>query len=163
MCINRLRDHQQHGATTVEMAIVLPLFLMIIFGIIEFSIMLYDKAMVTNAAREGSRFAGLWAPTIDDDSYKYTCGQINGVINNWLSNNLISFSNSDVPNITISQTDSSNAITTCSSSSQILCNKSDDIIIISIEYHYTFLIPYFFDKSNKGIPLTSVSRMKCEH
>jgi len=51
------------GASAVEFAIVLPLFLLFIFGIIEFGIIMYDKAMITNASREGARFGILYAET----------------------------------------------------------------------------------------------------
>lgn len=45
----------RRGAALVEFALVLPLLLVLIFGIIEFGIIIYDKAMVTNAVREGAR------------------------------------------------------------------------------------------------------------
>jgi Flp pilus assembly protein TadG len=45
----------QKGAAAVEFAIIAPLLFVILFGIIEFSILLYDKAMLTNASREGAR------------------------------------------------------------------------------------------------------------
>lgn len=45
----------EKGASIVEFAIVLPLFLVLIFGIIEFGIIMYNKAMITNASREGAR------------------------------------------------------------------------------------------------------------
>ena len=43
------------GAAIVEFAIVLPLLIVLVFGIIEFGFLLYDKAMITNACREGAR------------------------------------------------------------------------------------------------------------
>ena len=49
-----------NGASAVEFAVVLPL-LVLPFGIIEFSLALYDKAMITNASREGAR-AGIGLP-----------------------------------------------------------------------------------------------------
>ena len=52
--------NNQNGAAMVEFAIVLPLLLMLIFGMIEFSVMLYDKAMLTNATREGTRLGILY-------------------------------------------------------------------------------------------------------
>ena len=45
-----------NGAAAVEFAIVVPLLLLLLFGIIEFSLLLYNKAMLTNASREGARF-----------------------------------------------------------------------------------------------------------
>ena len=44
-----------HGGTLVEFAIVLPLLLILVFGIIEFSIILHNKSILTNATREGAR------------------------------------------------------------------------------------------------------------
>jgi len=43
------------GVAAVEFALVLPLLLIVIIGTIDFGFMVYDKAMITNAAREGAR------------------------------------------------------------------------------------------------------------
>lgn len=43
------------GVAAVEFALVVPFLLVVLFGIIDFGFMLYDKAMLTNAAREGAR------------------------------------------------------------------------------------------------------------
>jgi hypothetical protein len=48
-----IRD--QKGAAVVEFAIVLPLLVLLIAGIIEFSLLLYNKQVITNASREGAR------------------------------------------------------------------------------------------------------------
>ena len=55
------------GQAIVELAFVLPLILIFILGIIEFGIIFYNKAMVTNASREGAR-AGM---TYQADSGTY--------------------------------------------------------------------------------------------
>lgn len=46
----------QSGAVAMEFALVLPVLLLILFGIIEFSILFYNKAVITNASREGARY-----------------------------------------------------------------------------------------------------------
>ena len=46
---------RQKGAEIVEFALVLPLLLLILFGIMEFGIVFFDKAIITNASREGAR------------------------------------------------------------------------------------------------------------
>jgi Flp pilus assembly protein TadG len=43
------------GAAMIEFALVLPILLMLLIGIMEAGAMLYDKAVITNAAREGAR------------------------------------------------------------------------------------------------------------
>lgn len=45
----------QDGATLLEFAIIIPVLFALIFGIIEFSLLLYNKHIITNAAREGAR------------------------------------------------------------------------------------------------------------
>ena len=50
----------QKGAAAIEFAIVLPLFIVLTFGIIEFGVIMYNKAILTNASREGARFGILF-------------------------------------------------------------------------------------------------------
>ncbi len=47
--------HAQQGAAVVEFALVLPLLLVLLIGGIDMSLALYDKAVITNASREGAR------------------------------------------------------------------------------------------------------------
>jgi hypothetical protein len=45
----------ERGATTLEFALILPLFIALVFGIIEFGHTWYIYHAVTNASREGAR------------------------------------------------------------------------------------------------------------
>jgi hypothetical protein len=47
----------QHGATTVEFALVTILFFMVTLGIVDFSRMLYTWSAATEATRAGARYA----------------------------------------------------------------------------------------------------------
>jgi len=49
----------ERGATMAEFAIVASVFFMIIFGIVEFSRLLYTHNALTDAARRGARYAVL--------------------------------------------------------------------------------------------------------
>ncbi len=51
--------HRENGSVAVEFALVLPLLLLILFGTIEFGVMMYDQAIITNAAREGARWGAV--------------------------------------------------------------------------------------------------------
>ncbi|MDP3181830.1 MAG: TadE/TadG family type IV pilus assembly protein [Desulfobaccales bacterium] len=51
----------QKGAAGLEFAIIAALFLMIIFGIIEFGLIMYAKGIITNAGREGARFGVIYS------------------------------------------------------------------------------------------------------
>jgi Flp pilus assembly protein TadG len=54
------------GAELVEFAIVLPLLLLVLFGILDFGMLFRRYQIVTNAAREGARVAVLPAFADDD-------------------------------------------------------------------------------------------------
>lgn len=54
--IRRLRQGE-HGQALVEMALVLPLFFLLLFGVIEMGRVGYAYITVCNAAREGGRIA----------------------------------------------------------------------------------------------------------
>jgi Flp pilus assembly protein TadG len=54
-----MRSLGDRGAAAVEFALVLPLLLLLIFGIIDFGRMLNAKITLTEAAREAARSAAL--------------------------------------------------------------------------------------------------------
>ena len=53
--MKRMRLRGERGAAAVEFAITAVVLLMIVFGIIEFGILMFDKHVLTNASREGAR------------------------------------------------------------------------------------------------------------
>lgn len=55
------------GLISVEVAIVAPVFLLFVFGMIEFGRMVMIKQSMTNAAREGARVAVLATTTNPND------------------------------------------------------------------------------------------------
>jgi Flp pilus assembly protein TadG len=55
--IARTRAGRRSGATTVEVAVVLSVFLMFLFGIFEYCRYLMVIQVTTNAARDGARYA----------------------------------------------------------------------------------------------------------
>lgn len=58
--IQSLTKTRKAGASIVEFAIILPLFFALVFGIIEFGILMFNKAMLTNASRNAARLATLY-------------------------------------------------------------------------------------------------------
>jgi Flp pilus assembly protein TadG len=50
------------GAAAVELALVLPLLLLLLFGIVDFGRMLHAQITLTEAAREGARAESLGQP-----------------------------------------------------------------------------------------------------
>ena len=66
------KQAKRRGAAMVEMAMVLPLFFMVVLGIIEFGRAMMVSQMVTNSAREATRLA-----IID--------GQTNATVTTWVT------------------------------------------------------------------------------
>jgi Flp pilus assembly protein TadG len=53
------REARDRGATAVEFALLLPMLLLVVFGIIDFGRALNAQITLTQAAREGARLAAL--------------------------------------------------------------------------------------------------------
>lgn len=112
----------QQGAAMVEFAIVLPLLLVFLFGIIEFSLVAYNKQILTNAAREGAR-AGIVARNTP-----MTVSAIKQIVLNYAQNNLITFGNNVLTDadITIDPDPTSGA-------------SFGDELEVTVEFNYQFL------------------------
>jgi hypothetical protein len=84
----RIKFASQKGAAAVEFAIVMPLLLLIVFGIIEFGLIFFNQQVITNASREGAR-AGIVSqdPRLDAD-------QVKAVVTKYCLNHLITFDGS---------------------------------------------------------------------
>ena len=137
--------NNQNGAAMVEFAIVLPLLLILIFGMIEFSVMFYDKAMLTNATREGARLGILY-----NSPDRITEAQITQTINGYLQNNLISFDG----NADWSYLPPDTPLVTCTDS---------DMLTVSITYPYKFLVlPNFITSLAPTLTLGATTTMRCE-
>jgi hypothetical protein len=53
---NHLISHNANGQTLVEFAIVIPILLLLVFGLIEFGRLMFSYAAVTTASREATRY-----------------------------------------------------------------------------------------------------------
>ena len=67
----------RRGAAVVEFAVVVPIFLMMVFGMIEFGRAIMVQQVLTNASREGARLAVLDSPTP-------TAGQVTTTVTTYL-------------------------------------------------------------------------------
>lgn len=78
----------QKGSMLVEFAFILPILLVVLFGVVSFSIALYNKTVLTMAAREGARTGALF---IVDRTDTDIINNATDAANRVLQNNLISF------------------------------------------------------------------------
>jgi Flp pilus assembly protein TadG len=59
-----VKSPRDRGATAVEFALLFPMLLLIVFGIIDFGRALNAQITLTQAAREGARLAALGQPNV---------------------------------------------------------------------------------------------------
>lgn len=87
----KLRSHK--GQAIIEFAFVLPFMVIIVLGIIEFGVLFYNQAMVTNASREGARvgmtfqtdsFGDYWSETTMEATVQQT-------VNDYLQGRILAF------------------------------------------------------------------------
>lgn len=78
---SRLFRSKRQGASAVEFAMVAPVFILLVFGMIEYGRMVMVQQVITNASREGARRAIL------DGS---TETEVKTLVNNYLTNASIS-------------------------------------------------------------------------
>lgn len=80
----KVKFKNKNGASAVEFAIILPILVLIVFGIIEFSVILYDKAIITNASREGARAGILYRTDDNGDPDPLSDIEVKQVVNDYL-------------------------------------------------------------------------------
>lgn len=60
-----MKSKKDRGAALAEVAVVLPLFLMLVLGMAVLGLSINAKTVLNNAAREGGRLAAVGATTVD--------------------------------------------------------------------------------------------------
>ena len=167
---------KQDGATTVEFAIMVPLLLLLTFGIIEFGLLLFNKHIINNSSREGAR-AGIVARedrfnagSLADDI------DVAGTVSNWIGNHLVTFGGTGIPQVYIEIVedvdDDPTTLEQCDSATFYSIYPIDNFpspggvpcldyrcclkVRVSYEYHFLFLSSPLFQFIGLG-PINSVA------
>lgn len=136
---------KERGAALIEFTLVVPLLLLLIFGLIEFSLMFYDKAVITNASREVAREFAIYRQTPVDKAY------LDGVVTQYAQNRLISLSAGTVPVLETLPVDPTNK------------TSSDQYVTASVTYTYDwFFLPGFMRNTLPDITLSANTVMRNE-
>jgi Flp pilus assembly protein TadG len=69
----RCSARSERGAELIEFALVLPLLLVVVLGIVDFGFLFQRLEVITNAAREGARMAVLPGPYSTTDVQTRVC------------------------------------------------------------------------------------------
>lgn len=140
-----MKPKTQSGQSAVEFALVLPLLLILLMGIMEFGLVLYDKAVITNAAREGARAGIVY---LDPSNWK-TDSDITTVVNNYCKAYLVTFSSNN-PVIACQRTGTSPY-------------TNNNTLTVTVTYNYGWLVlPGFITSLVNPLHLGATSTMKFE-
>lgn len=142
MSRNKLK--KQTGLSFIEFALLLPILMMLLVGIIDISVLMYDKAIITNASREGARY-GIVLRT---PSYASSASIIS-YTQTYCANKLITFTSTPT-----------SAVVTATPS--VASPKFGDTLTVSITYTYTDLILHYFTNHNPTYTLTATTVMTYE-
>ena len=100
------RTRHESGAAAVEFALVVPVLLLIVFGIFNFGFLFSQQLTLNNGVREGDRRAVVYGPTVAGQTTPNTCDGIITSVQNNLSG--IGMNRSDVE-VMVTQDGFSNA------------------------------------------------------
>lgn len=139
--------HKQKGAEVVEFALTAVLLFILLFGMIEFSVALYDKAVLTNASREGARTGILFRPAprdlvAEDDA-------IEQAVRDYAEQYLISLGGPAEMTIDIARSD--------------VNMPPGSEVVVTVDYPYQFLLlPGFIGTLGDLIEIQAVTSMRAE-
>jgi Flp pilus assembly protein TadG len=135
------------GAAAVEFAILLPLLLVLIFGGIEFGLVMFNQQVITNASREAAR-AGIVVgiDSVDDPA-------IIQIALDYCQDYLVTFeSPAPVPTVTITRAAGT---------------VFGDPLTVTVDYNYQFLVlpnlrSLFGGSFSTDLPLAAKTTMRYE-
>jgi Flp pilus assembly protein TadG len=128
----------ERGAAIVELAIVLPLLLSLLMGMVEFGLLFYNKQVITNASREGARAGIVQLPPMPEAA-------IEAIVKDYCSARLVSFNT--VPDVTLDIV------------GELGAYPQD--LTVTVHYVYTFLVPELLG-FGQTMQLTAKTVMKME-
>jgi Flp pilus assembly protein TadG len=81
MWLGREDAASQRGASGVELALTLPLLLALLFGVVEFGLIIHTKGLITHASQEGARWGIIYSasPKTDGAIQTYVQDYLTGV------------------------------------------------------------------------------------
>jgi Flp pilus assembly protein TadG len=134
----RLR-RRGRGQSLVEFAVVLPVFLLILAGLLDFGLGLYSQMTIINAAREGARLG-----VVDPSNVSGINSRVQAMA-----------AGLDLSRLTVSTTclDPGNAVKACSSTA------TGDSVKVKVDYTYRMIWPLAFGTQ---LDLSSTVQMRIE-
>lgn len=164
----------ESGSTLVETALSITILLVLVVGILDACLMVYSYHFISNAARDGARYAivrgNTWIqPPWGDGSTAVPCASYTSAGCTASAQNIDDY----VKSLTFPGIDTNNISTTTSSyifnqggtttscgsttgSTPPACNAAGNLIEVKVQYNFATFIPFI---PSKFLTMTSTSRM----
>ncbi|CAM3828703.1 TadE/TadG family type IV pilus assembly protein [Nocardioides zeicaulis] len=133
----------ERGAAAVELALVVPLFLLILIGIINVGVMVAQQIALGNAARQAARYAVVDGPT---------CTDVEAQARDALS----------APNMDSSAPTFSLSGGPCPKPCQGSAGRTDPNVTVTLRYTSTWVVPFPVPGLGTGRTLEGKGRFRCE-
>lgn len=129
---------EERGAAAVEFALALPLLIILIFGVLEFGLVIHAKGIITQASREGARYGVTYTTTAK------TAAAIQTYVQNYLEG-----------------AGFTGAIVTVTPDPPP--STSGSLLNVRVDYTYNFLVlPDFITQMAGALNLSAVTTMRME-
>jgi Flp pilus assembly protein TadG len=147
-CFRHKRGANERGAEAVEFALVVPVFLLLVFGIVDFGYMINRDTMINNASREGARL-GAVDPVASD---------INTKVRQELATvEPLGTSPSKITvTVTCRKPDDTNCATFASDAT------SGGTVIVKVDYQHLWITPVGSTLMAGGVKLSRTTEMRIE-
>jgi Flp pilus assembly protein TadG len=123
---------ERKGSAAVEFAIVLPVLLLFVFGIVEWGLYMFNRHVITDASREGARNGIVAADP------RVTVDKITQVVDDYSNDYLVTFADSKpspVVNVSLDNAGTVTSNTGCPAGAAF-----GQYLAVEVRYDYTFLL-----------------------
>lgn len=136
----------ERGAVAVEFALVVPILLVLFFGIVNMGIVLAQQLSLSNSARQAARFAVV-------DVEGRTCGQIEDE------------ARSAAETIAMAPTDPAYSLTGATGTCERPCADSTATtdLTVTLTYHSKFVVPIPIPGVPSGLDIEGEGIFRCEY
>lgn len=142
---------EEKGAALIEFALVLPILLILVFGIIEFGFFIYDQSVITNASREAAR-AGIVLNSLPGLPPRKTQAELQAVVDQYLTG---------VPLFNFKEGATAPVVDPDPKPPENLA--SGQFLTITVTYPYNFLfLPAFISDLSGGVTIQAKTTMRAE-
>lgn len=143
----------QNGVALVEFGLILPLLILLIFGIIEFSLLLYNQQVITNASREGAR-AGVIVRVP-----RVTNQEIIDQVKSYARSHLITFGHDTLEDSDIALLPVNDDPSTFNPTTE-RCRTFGCDLRVAVSYNYDFLVLSNLGFGQRNLQAVSIMRME---